>query len=465
MQYGNIPQETNRASAGKRLMVLVSVAVLMAATLLAICTPFSAAQGQSQGQKEQNRAGKPKKEPIPAVGYDPGLKLDKAYREAFRLLAKEGLRGPALVQEFKERGERFSEEENVFLDSAIELNNLRDPEKANATVPLYRGIGPDGKADEEYIITEASDWGVAKVLGVNYSPKLVNARGSGGDQRVKIKNGRMAFRGAVDFGPELSVTPGPEGQDVVPGTDVFPPADVQPGAVADDQWSSAVVLPSGLVLNVQTVANDTGLHDRVVDIEPEERQVTLQLLDGFQGGDQLYYHFVTDSSDMGAAAIERGVYAPRLNNLPQFGESKLGQDSALLGFSPNINGIEEIGNPEVQGLNYTVASDGQDPINVFPLDPDNDRFFNNNYSPMWDAHVNQWTQEAVDENRERRITGFEDLRNLVDEGQVESGAISPEGEGNPFVAGLRPTNIIINCPVIAQPFEQNENEADNDPTT
>ncbi len=462
MHDGNIPQETNRASTGKRLAVLVSAAVMISAALLALFAATSTAQ---ERQAEQNRGKNKFSEPIPAVGYDPGLKLGKAYREAKTLLASEGLRGRALLEEFQERGKRFSEEENVFLDSALALNNLEDPEQASATVPLFRGVGPDGEADEEYIITEASDFGVAKLLGVNYSPKLVNARGSGGDQRVKIKKGRMTFRGAVDFGPELSIEPGPEGQDVVPGTDVFPPASVQPGAVADDEWSSAVVLPSGLVLNVQTVANDTGLHDRVVDIEPEKRQVTLQLLDGFQGGDQLYYHFVTDSSDMGAAAIERGVYAPRLNNLPQFGESTLRDKSALLGFSPNINGIEDCDASETQGLNYTVACDGPDPINVFPLDPDNDRFFNNNYSPMWDAHVNQWTQEAVDENQERRITGFEDLRNLVDEGMVESGAISPEGEGNPYVAGLRPTNIIINCPVIAQPFEKNENEEDNDPTT
>jgi hypothetical protein len=84
---------------------------------------------------------------------------------------------------------------------------------------------------------------------------------------------------------------------------------------------------------------------------------------------------------------------------------------------------------------------------------------------MSDAHVNQWTQEADDEDLRRRITGFDDLSALVDEGLVESGAISPEGPANAFVAGLRPSNIIINCPVISQPFEQNENEEDEDPTS
>ena len=43
------------------------------------------------------------------------------------------------------------------------------------------------------------------------------------------------------------------------------------------------------------------------------------------------------------------------------------------------------------------------------------------------------------------------VQSLIDEGLVESAAISPEGPGNAFLFGLRPTNAIINCPVIAQP--------------
>lgn len=431
------------ARPARRLLVVV---VLAAAALVPVLAASSVAQEDGLD---------------PAQGYDPELDSAQALREVGELLAAEGLSGQALAEEQEARQTRFSDVENVFLESTIALSDLEDPEAASAVVPLFRGIGPDGEADEEYIITEASDFDVARELGVNYSPKLAWARGTGGDQQVTIEDGRMAFRGAVDFGPELDVEPGPEGQDVVPGTDVFPPASVQPGAEADDEWSSLVVLPSGLVLNAQIVANETGVHDRVVEIDPEARQVRLELLDGFQGGDQLYYHFVTDASDPVAAALEKGVYAPRLANLPRFGESTLEDRSALLGFSPNINGREGRDDPERQGLNYTVASGGEDPINVFPLDPDNDARTDNNYSPMWDAHVNQWTQEAVDAGLQRRITGFEDLRALVEEDLVESGAISPEGPSNEFVAGLRPSGIIINCPVIAQPFEGAANAADD----
>jgi hypothetical protein len=86
--------------------------------------------------------------------------------------------------------------------------------------------------------------------------------------------------------------------------------------VADDEWSSLVVLPSGSVLNAQVVANATGVHDRVISVDHRAGTVTLQLLDGWQGGDRYYYHLVTDSSDPVAATIELGVYAPRLANLP-----------------------------------------------------------------------------------------------------------------------------------------------------
>jgi hypothetical protein len=72
---------------------------------------------------------------------------------------------------------------------------------------------------------------------------------------------------------------------------------------------------------------------------------------------------------------------------------------------------------------------------------------------MWDAHV-----VDVDRRGDRlpgsgaSITGFDDLEQLVDDGLLESFAGSP-GRANDFVGGLRATGIIINCPVIAQPFE------------
>src|SRR5262249_28424720 len=49
------------------------------------------------------------------------------------------------------------------------------------------------------------------------------------------------------------------------------------------------------------------------------------------------------------------------------------------------------GSGEDQGFSTALAN-GIDPINVFPIGPDNDnRSRENNYSPLWDAHVSMWT--------------------------------------------------------------------------
>jgi len=349
---------------------------------------------------------------------------------------------------------RFTREQNVFLKSTLALDNLEDPDKASATLPMFKGIGPDGEADEYFIVTEAANFYVAKLLGVNYAPKLIYGRDTDGSQEVTLERGRIKFKGAVDFSPVRRLEAGD-------GPFAFPPSVAEPGAIADEEWSSLCVLPSGSVLNIQLVANSTGLHDRVISIDQKRRTVTIQLLDGFQGGDQFYYHLVTDASDPVAATIELGVYAPRLANLPRFGESNIYDQSALLGFSPNVNGETGADNPERQGLNSTIVDDDRDPINVFPVDPDNDERFFNNYSPMWDAHLNARTDEAIEAGLRRRITSFEDLRKLVEAGLVVSFEGSP-GPENGFVAGLRASNAIINCPVICQPFEQNDGDNDDD---
>ncbi|WP_298545604.1 hypothetical protein [uncultured Aquimarina sp.] len=338
----------------------------------------------------------------------------------------------------------FPAEFNVFLKSAIALNNLEDPDRANVTLPLFKGKRPNGRP-AYFILTETSNFNVAKLFGINYAPKLINAIGTGGEQYVTINRGRIQFAGDIDFSPERILEPGIES--------TFPPSVAEPGAIGDDEWSSIVVLPSGLVLNAMVIANSTGLHDRVISISRRRGHVKLQLLDGFQGGDQFYYHLVTDSSDRGAATIELGVYAPRLANFSDsFGQSTLFEPSPLLGFSPNINGLTGIGNPNRQGLNSTILDDDLDPINVFPIDPDNDLQFGNNYSPLWDAHLSQWTDKAIDTDQRRRIVSFDDLDNLISDGLIESFAGSA-GIENDFVVGLRASEAIINCPVICQPFE------------
>ena len=363
---------------------------------------------------------------------------DTGLEEAQALL--DGLAAAGGTAYSSETAVEFDPEQNVFLPSTLALDlTFRE---ASATLPLFRGRGPEGEA-VDYIITDASDHTVAERLGVLYAPKLRHLGADHpGAQAVTLEDGAMVFRGTVDFAPELMVEPG--------SPDAFPPASLQAGAVGDAEWSSMVVLPSGVVLNAQMVANDTGEHDRLVEMDADARTATMSLLDGFQGGEQYYYHFVTDASEEIAAVLEQGVWAPRMAAIDTFGLSDPAQESALLGFSPVLNGPTELGSE--QGFVVSLENGGIDPINVFPIDPDNaDASSENNYSPLWDAHVSQWTEAAIEAGERRRVTSFEELTELVDAGLMESAFVNPEGEGNPYVAGLRPTRIIINCPVVAQP--------------
>ena len=338
-------------------------------------------------------------------------------------------------------GVNFKPSYHVFVKSALAVDfTYRD---ASVTLPLFRGLSPQGQ-DVFYIITEASDFDVARQMGLNYAPKLAEAIGSPGVQNVTLEDGIMKFAGDVDFSLEYKVVPGDP-----PG--YFPPKVANPGAAADNQWSSIVALPSGLVLNAQIVQNASGKHLRVKAIDTKAGTVTLSILDGVQGGKQYFYHLVTDASIPLAAVLEKGVFAPKLAKIPQFGKSLPGEKSALLGFSPVLNGRTDKGSGQDQGFSTALAN-GVDPINVFPIGPDNDNpSRENNYSPLWDAHVSMWTPAAIDKGKVHRIHSMDEQKSLISEGFLTSASINPPGPGNPYVGGLRPTQAIINCPVIAHP--------------
>lgn len=335
---------------------------------------------------------------------------------------------------------RFPTNYNVYLKSTLAVDFTAG--NATATLPLFRGLSPRGE-DVYYIITEASDFAVSELLGVNFAPKMKHAVGTAGAQRVTFEQGVMKFRGNVDFSPTYEVVAGSPAP--------FPPKVAKPGAVADAEWSSMVVTPSGVVLNVQMVQNASGAHDRLKAIDLQKRTVTLSILDGFQNGRQYFYHLVTDVSADVPAVLEKGVYAPRLAAIPAFGRSEASDRSALLGFAPVVNGPTDARGGNDQGFVSSLVNGGVDPINIFPFGPDNaDSSDANNYSPLWDAHVVVWTDEAVRTGKVRRITSFDDLRSLVAAKMVTSA--NPEGPGNPWLFGLNPLKVTINCPVIAHPI-------------
>lgn len=361
----------------------------------------------------------------------------------------------------------FLPQQNVFIPSVLGIDYRVDrsvvPAGPTARFPLFQGWEtlPDGSTREGYyIITEASDEDLAKELGVIYAPRMAASIGSGGEQSSKWSDdGRLIFPGYVDFSPKRSLIAG--GADgLLLG---FPPAEVNPGAIASDEWSSYVVLPgTDIVINAQLMANETGIHDRIPNPEGNEQiheddlnnpnlaidqaSVVLQLLDGWQADKANYFHIVTDTSDPGPAAIELGVFAPKLANLPTFG---LFPGGSMLPFSPVANGRSSDNGDGLgfQGLNTASLSNRQamDPTNTFPIQPSDSR-----YAPMWDAHITEFTIPAS----ERPILrSFNQINNLLAQGKLIPfrGNINENPLDNSLSDLLTATGAIINCPVVTHP--------------
>lgn len=361
----------------------------------------------------------------------------------------------------------FTADQNVFLPSILGIDFRVDraivPAGPTARFPMFQGWEtlPNGERREGYyVITEASDSDLARELGVIFAPRMAAAIGSGGEQGSEwTEDGRLIFEGSVDFSPTRDLSAG--------GADGqlfgFPPASVTPGAVADENWSSYVVLPgTSIVINAQLVANSTGIHDRIPNpngnsqaneddlnnpnLAIDQASVVMQLLDGWQDGRPYYFHIVTDTSDPAPAAIELGVFAPRLANLPTFGVFPGG---SMLPFSPTANGITPDSNNPLgfQGLNTASISERQvnDPTNTFPIDPSDTR-----YSPMWDAHITEFT---VPEEERVILTSFDQVNELLEDGTLIPfrGNANPSPLANSLSDLLTATGAIINCPVITQP--------------
>lgn len=363
----------------------------------------------------------------------------------------------------------FTNDQNVFLPSILGIDFRIDrnevPAGPTARFPLFQGWEtlPNGEIREGYyVITEASDRDFAREMGIIYSPRMANAIGSGGEQNSQWSpDGRLVFEGSVDFSLKRSLNPsGSTGDGLLVG---FPPAQVDAGALADDNWSSYVVLPnSDIVINAQLMANSTGIHDRIPhpdgnsraqeddlnnpNLGADQAAVVLQLLDGWHDERPYYFHIVTDASDPAPAAIELGVYAPKLNNLPSFGVFPGG---SMLPFSPTANGrtFDNGDGFGVQGLNSATVSDRQvqDPTNTFPIDPSDER-----YAPMWDAHITEFTVPEADRPI---LRSFDQINDLLADGTLIPfrGNANPTPLDNSLSDLLTATGAIINCPVITQP--------------
>lgn len=309
------------------------------------------------------------------------------------------------------------------------------------TLPLYEGKLRDGKK-VWYVLTDTSDQGNANALGLNFSAKLIYAETGKAVRMARIEKGMLIFeKGAVDFKPERSYTPGD-------GANPFPPKASNPGSIGDADYSPLVkiVNAGGHIYNAPMIAFNVDakqisfpngnvdhrlVHDKVLRIDPEKGTVTFKLTPGFSFARPVMY-LSFDSNDPVAAVLEASTYSLGMKDL------LVGTDDGA--FSPVerlfvfLNGPTGKGNPQRQGINSAILDQIGEPLNVFGGVPT----IAGDYSPMWDLNLGVWTDEAVQKGyRSRQTEEFSILR-LVQEGFITGPGGKPYGS----------TGIIVNCPVV-----------------
>lgn len=300
----------------------------------------------------------------------------------------------------------------LFMSSA-ELNGDN-----TVTLPLYEGTS--GGQQLWYIVTEASENEAAEEFGVSRARKLNNARSTAAVQAGSIgPDGLLNFPATVDFSPERIVVADP-----ITG---FPPLVAEPGAVGQDGYSPLVELPDGQILNATHVANDSGVHDRVISIDIDAGTVRLELVDGFARDDAVLY-LTLDASAPDAAALEGVTFAPALDAAPFVGGD--GTDSARAALATITNGQTGVNNPQRQGMNSALLGEG-DPLNMLAWTPNQGR-----YSPLWDVHVSTF----ADGRRPKLQTDFFDIEDLAEDGRITA----PDG------SRWGPSGFIVNCPIVAE---------------
>src|SRR5260370_21106817 len=125
----------------------------------------------------------------------------------------------------------------LVLESALQVDLTQE----TVRLPLYKGTA--NGHDVWFILTEASDEGLAHTSALNYAPKLANIgiscpecvqtvtlHSPTADQN-KLGPAVVYFQGEHDFTPTRTLVPGPN---------VFPPASFSPCAVAGPGYSPLI---------------------------------------------------------------------------------------------------------------------------------------------------------------------------------------------------------------------------------
>lgn len=330
------------------------------------------------------------------------------------------------------------------LPSAIVI----DREALTVRLPLYRGVDDEGET-VSFVLTDVSGFDEALGRGVNWSPKLRNVLDTPAVQpatgELQSLRGRtqspVRFRATVDFAPERTVAPGPEG---------FPLDEdaTRAGAVGDPGYSPFFTTDGETVYNAPHVANASGRHDAVVALDRDEDEVVLRLTPGFYEGVEALY-VGTDAAPEPVAALEGGTYAPALAETPAPGDRDLGTSAREPVFAV-VNGPTGAAAPDRQGLRSAVAGEGppldvlrSDQVCADPADPTTCSVF---YSPLREVYPVAWTEAAVAAGRRTRLASHQQLVGRYLRGDLASAA--PDGPPNTLLANVPASGALANRPLV-----------------
>jgi hypothetical protein len=411
--------------------------VLIAATAAAImyfsAATFAAAQAEGRLLRAGNGPGPAANGPGPGCNIIPpvasiGTKVDISQFPPADSLTNPDLAGP--VQLLK------SGKFDIPIEELTTLNVPPGTPRGTITLPLYKGAvnTPFGLKPVWYIILDAGDQAEAERLGVNFSKKLHNAGDAARPATLRADGTFLFESGLVDFSPNRQLQAGSRERP-------FPPSIAQPGSVGDADYSPLVNV-GGIIYDAPVIAaavedafinfpnghpNYSLVHDQVVAVDPANRTVTLSLINGYSFGKPVFY-ISTESSDPTVSAIEGNTFAPRLRKI-ETGVDDIDR-SAVERIFIATNGESEGGcqNPQRQGLGAALL-DGHRPNNTFGGVPTTAT----DYSPVWDANVYEWTDEAIRKGYRGLLTEEFRILKMARDGYITGPNGAPYGSFGPVI--------------------------------